>query len=329
MKRSIPMVFCIDVEPDEFVPDPQQPVPWSGYEATQEISAHWRERLEDATGQAVHFSWFVRSDPQVGHIYGSLRWPFEHYREPLQAALEVGDDVGVHMHFARWSEQRSLWLEDFSSAAWGEKCVETGITAYQASFGRRCESVRLGNHFMSQAVSNTLERMGVRYDLTPEPGARSRDTLGPRHHVIGALPDYRVMPRGAHRRSRHAFLERDDRRQEGLFVMPVSTALIDADSPEAARDASDDGAYLRLGLWYPGAAFRYVFNTSLREVQPACIVLVIRSDMPSSQYFAGRIEENLDWICSDPIVRNVVVSRPSEAAAMLTGNQERPTSKDT
>jgi hypothetical protein len=321
----IPVVFCIDAEPDAFTPDPTDPTPWRGYEATHRLSSAWRARLEEATGAAVNFSWFVRSDPQVAHIYGSPLWPFERYRRELEAAALTGDELGLHVHVSRWSAERSSWLEDFASAEWAEHCIVTAAAAYRQALGRSCESVRIGNHFMTEAASAVLERCGFRYDLTPEPGAQARDWLSAVHRVEGTLPDQQALPRRPHRRSKDSVLEADDERNDGIFVLPVSTAPIDASSPPAARAASDDGAYLRLGLWYPTEAFKFVVEASLDSEDLPCLILVMRSDMPLIPSFAGHMEENLAWIASHPLARRFRVSGPASAMAAVLEARDRHT----
>jgi hypothetical protein len=328
MAFSIPLVLCIDAEPDEFVPHPGRAEPWSGFEATTPLVQEWRQRFEETTQSSVAFSWFVRSDPQVEHIYGSAGWPFERYGACLGNAAAAGDEIGLHVHPSRWSAAEDCWVEDFASEPWIEECVSRGYEAYASSLGARCRSVRLGNHWMSQETSDILERLDLEYDLTVEPGARARDHLGPSHVVRGMLPDYANLPRTPYRRSRWSYRHADDDREDGLWMLPVSTVQIDAASPASVRDVSDDGAYLRLGLWYPREAFRYVFEACLCELNPPCLVLVMRSDMPLVPSMLSAIRGNIDWILAHPLRRRFHVSRPDQAVAMVQAHEARITHVD-
>lgn len=324
MSNSLPIIFCIDVEPDEFTPEPDRPVPWRGFEVCAERLQPVRELLQAATGTTVHFSWFVRADPQVQHIYGSAGWAFSHYAEILRNLLSEGDEIGLHAHAARYSKESSRWIEDFGSQEWVSHCLAAAFDAYVAAFGAPCKSVRLGNHFMNDATSDLIERLGARFDLTPEPGARPRNRLGGRLVMTGELPDYSTMQYAPYRRAGKSFRERDDGR-DGLWVVPLSTAIVDADTPDAARAASDDGAYLRLGLWYPPAAFAHVFESCLRKTISPHLSLVMRSDMPLVPVFDTFIKQNIDWIANHPLARRFMVCRPDEAVEILSATDGRAT----
>jgi hypothetical protein len=325
MAFQIPLVFCVDVEPDEFTPHPELPTPWLGFERTQGLARGWRRMLEQATGDAVAFSWFVRADPQVQRIYGSGLWPFERYRRFLEEALRAGDEIGLHAHPARWSGKQKRWVEDFADQSWVEECLRMAFVAYRGGLGEPCRSVRFGNHFMNQATSDFLERLGLEFDLTPEPGARARTCLSPYQAMTGALPDYSSFSRSVYRRSAVSFRTADQEREDGLWILPMSTAELDAGAPAEALAASDDAAYLRLGLWYPTEAFRYVFESCLYDLNPACLVMVIRSDMPLVPEFHAAIDENIRWLVTHPLRRRFVVARPEHAVRMFCELQDRTT----
>ncbi len=135
--------------------------------------------------------------------------------------------------------------------------------------------------------------------------------------MTGELPDYSTMEHAPYRRARTSFRERDDGR-DGLWVVPLSTAILDADTPDTARAASDDGAYLRLGLWYPPAAFAHVCDSCLRKTISPHLSLVMRSDMPLVPAFDSFIKQNIDWIANHPLARRFVVCRPDEAVGILS-----------
>jgi hypothetical protein len=324
MVAQIPLVFCIDVEPDEVTPNPNRPDPWDGYELTQLLAVEWRRRFEQETGSPVHFSWFVRADPQVAQVYGSARWPFERYERSLADARAAGDELGLHVHPGRWFEPQNRWVEDFGDPAWVEECLSIGCAAFQAGLGEPCRSLRFGNHYMDQRTSDWLERLGVTFDLTLEPFAKERTSLNPLQAMTGVLPDCSRVPRTVYRRSERSFQTRDDERASGLWTLPVSTAPLGADSPTEACQASDDGAYLRLGLWYPNRAFSYVLESYLCDVEPACLVMVMRSDMPLVPDFLSRIRENLEWLWAHPLRRRFLVSGPAEAVTRIGARKSRP-----
>jgi len=181
---------------------------------------------------------------------------------------------------------------------------------------------------MSEATSDLLERLDAEYDLTVEPGARARERLGPGQVVKGALPDYAGLPRTPYRRALGSYRQADDERAEGLWMLPVSTIELDATSPLSVRQASDDGAYLRLGLWYPSDAFRYAFEACLCELNPPCLVLVMRTDMPLVPSMLAHIQANVDWLLSHPLRRRFHLSRPDQAVERVLALEARDTHVD-
>src|SRR5262245_40627674 len=80
MTRSIPIVACIDVEPDEREIDTVAK-DWCGFEQLTRFLGTFRDRLEQATQAPARFSWFLRIDPQIEHTYGVSWWVVERYRD--------------------------------------------------------------------------------------------------------------------------------------------------------------------------------------------------------------------------------------------------------
>src|SRR4051794_15451026 len=78
-RREIPVVLCIDVEPDPRVLDPATTPPWDGFERLIERLPALRQRLAEATGKPAAFTWALRMDPQVAEAFGSPSWLAEKY----------------------------------------------------------------------------------------------------------------------------------------------------------------------------------------------------------------------------------------------------------
>jgi hypothetical protein len=235
----------------------------------------------------------------------------------LQALVGLGDEIGLHVHAARLDEELGSWIEDFGSQEWISECVTSAFGAYSAAFGAPCRSVRFGNHFMNESTSNLIERLGARFDLTPEPGARRRTQLGGNLVMTGELPDYTNLRRMPHRRVQISLGQRDEE-NNSLWIVPVSTVILDDDAPDEARMASDDKTYLRLGLWYPPEAFAYVFDSCLRALDAPHLSLVMRSDMPLVPLLDSFIQRNIRWIADHPLARQFVICRPDEAVKVVS-----------
>ena len=85
MEPWIPLIFCIDVEPDEHVYTPEEPSPWTGFEALAAGAAGLRTRLSELTGAPARFvEGFASSlaeHPQAGRLV---------FTTPEDALLRLG-----------------------------------------------------------------------------------------------------------------------------------------------------------------------------------------------------------------------------------------------
>src|SRR3954454_10067388 len=167
-----PVVFCIDVEPDERMFDPAAPPPWTGFERFAERLPRLRERLAESTGRPVAFTWFLRMDEQVDQTWGSREWAAEAYGDLFEGLARDGDEVGLHTHAWRWDEAKGEWYAEYAATGWAEASLDAALDAFERSFGRSCEAHRGGDHHLSGAMLQRLGERGVRVDLTIEPGQR-------------------------------------------------------------------------------------------------------------------------------------------------------------
>ena len=146
--EKIPIVICIDVEPEERAIDPNVAADWVGFERTFEFFEGLRPHLEDATGSLVHFSWFVRMDPQVAHTYGNPAWSVLRYRRLFDRMAASGDEIGLHTHAWRWEDGFNGWFSDMGNQEWVDHCVRMGFDAFKQSLNRPCQSFRFGDHWL-------------------------------------------------------------------------------------------------------------------------------------------------------------------------------------
>src|SRR5687768_1049398 len=113
VNTRIPILICIDAEIDERRVDPCAPVDWKGFEKSYEFFNELRPRLEMATNSPVHFSWFLRMDPQIAHVHGSPAWVVTRYPELIEGLKAAGDELGLHLHANRWDEHSQDWIADY------------------------------------------------------------------------------------------------------------------------------------------------------------------------------------------------------------------------
>src|SRR6266550_5610918 len=100
----VPVIFCVDVEPDEHTYDPDRPSAWRGFEILAVALRELRRELAKVTGEPARFCWAVRMDPQIDKAYGTPTWAVERYRQFFEEAFAEGDALGIHPHAWRWDE---------------------------------------------------------------------------------------------------------------------------------------------------------------------------------------------------------------------------------
>jgi hypothetical protein len=278
----LPIVICIDVEPDETVPDDVVRDRWPGYEECHALFSELRPWAETMTGAPAHFGWFLRMDPSVGDCYGAPGWVTEEYPALIDAARCGGDDVGLHVHASRRDPVSRAWYLELDDQDWIEHCVRTAFDSFERALGTGCRSFRFGNHWMNQETWALLDRLGRSIDLTIEPGAAPRDWVWSGETVRGCLPDYFGVPRTPFRPSAADFRRPDPQRSTGAWVLPVSTA------PDRAEVADPDGpmpiaqrvaaTYAPLFLAAPNAAFLYLVRRCLGLGDHPVLVCPMRSE---------------------------------------------------
>jgi hypothetical protein len=222
--EKIPILICVDSEPNRRLVDPERRQDWTGFEKTYEFFKELRPRLQDATQSPVPFSWFLRMDPQIVHVYGSADWVIQRYRKILDQLELDGDDFGLHAHPWRWDDSSDNWVADFGDQRWVNHCVELSFRTFQESFGRGCHSFSFGDHWMNETTLDLLEGLGVRFDVSTQPGLK-RTHLEESH--TGSFPDYTHMPRYPYRPSRTDFTRPGKEEKRGLWVIPLSTGSTD------------------------------------------------------------------------------------------------------
>ena len=221
--KKIPVVMCIDVEPDERLTDPSVRCDWSGFERTFEFFHKLRPRLETKTDSPVHFSWFIRMDPQIQTTYGSASWAVTRYRPVIERIKQAGDAIGLHTHAWRWNESLNAWQADFASPDWIEFCLRTGFESFRKSLDERCIYHRFGDRWMNNAALGLLEQLGARVDLTLEPG----QTGHMNEPFVGRYVDCSQAPQHPYRPSRKDFRKAGSYLRRNLWIIPLSIGRAD------------------------------------------------------------------------------------------------------
>lgn len=222
-RRDLPIVLCVDVEPDERAFPPGSLPTWRGFERFLEQLPALRERLSGFTQAPVAFSWFLRMDPQIAETWGAPAWVVETYWDALDELTRAGDEFGLHTHPWRWDAEATEWVADFEDPEWAELCLTMGLDAFETAFGRTCAVHRGGDRFLSGAMLSSLERRGVKIDLTPEPGLPPTQ-LPANERARGRNPDYRGVPTRPYRSSAGAFPAPDPASRADPLIVPLLSA---------------------------------------------------------------------------------------------------------
>ncbi len=302
-----PVVLCVDVEPDDRRPAPGR-ASWRGYHARWEALRRERERLAEATGAPVRWSWFLRIDPQAQAAADSPAGAAGVEPSRLDAMHAAGDSIGVHMHPFR--AERAGWVTDYEDDRWVDDCVRASLEAFEAATGLVCRSFRFGDRWLDGRRVRLLETLGVRVDLSVEPGHFGVPTVVAREPHRGAWPDGARAPRRPYRPSLDDAMRPDAGRAGGLLELPVTTVFKDGPWTRRRRDwkarllpSTRRDRSLSLDLSLPPPLFRTAFERAIGTGEGP-LVLVLRTDrLPASG--------------DDPVELNFATLRAPPRAATL------------
>jgi hypothetical protein len=318
---AIPVVVCIDVEPDTRHVAREGRPPWRGYAATVELLDEWRARLHAATGRPVRWSWFLRMDPSIADGYGTPGWVVTHALARTERLTRAGDALGLHVHCVRWAAEESAWIVDHGDPDWVAHCLDVGFSAYQAALGRPCTLLRIGDRFLDEATLEVIARLGVCIDLTMEPGLPPHPLGNLDDRRTGVFPDFRAAPRVPYRPSRTDLRVLASEAHDGPWMLPVTTgAGTDAPvlpAPPLHAAAIDNGmpAYERLGLWHAPDVFRRIVQQVLAENRRAPYLVAVMRSSHTVRAERATINANLEFLRTHPLASRFAFTTPEEALA--------------
>ena len=329
MERSqIPIIMCIDVEPDGFFVDRTKLLPWKGYEGAHQYFSELRLKLEEVTGAPAHFTWTYRFDHQVAETYGSPEWPITNYPKFIEDFTRKGDEIGLHPHAYRWDKKINNWIEDLGNQEWVNYCVEMGFDVFNRILNRPCESFRFGAYWISTETINLAERLGAKFDLTVEPGFRIGKRPFPGEFYSAPLPDYDHAPQEPYHPSKADFLKSDPSRKDGIWVIPMSTGFVQykygrlealSKTLFARQELKPRPVTLNLARGVNG--FRSVMEELLSSLEKPYLAMVVRSDVcgecNSTPTDPANMRKNMDYIMKHPLAKRFVFSTPQEAMSLM------------
>lgn len=299
---NTPVHLCVDVEPNdrEVVGDPA--ADWSATEPCINALEEFRAKVQAASGRPVHINWFFRCDPQIAEAYGRADYAFERYRSTLERLLAAGDGIGIHVH--AWRKQGGNWLADHGDTRWVVRCVKESLDAFERSVGRRVTMYRGGDHFLNNAVVGLLDRRGVKFDLSLEPGLGAIPAMKPGEHTTGELPDYSRVPRHPFRPSFFNYRSPARWLPRRIRMIPVSTGCIGSE----VLPADGKGDFIPLNLGLRPEWTQHVCNGLLAWPPLTHLCWVARTGDFASPELAANFRANLAYLAQ----RTLHFVRPDE-----------------
>ena len=321
----IPVVICIDAEPDQFFIDRRRAGPWHGLEAAFEFCRTLRQRADSDAWRRGCLNWFFRMDPQVAETYGSAEWPLRHYERAVAELEARGDVLGLHVHAYRWSAAHDSWLMDHEDQQWIDRCVAVSFDAYHNVIGRHCVAFRFGDRWMNNVTAQNLEARGVLFNMTLEPGLPARRSYFPNHPSTGEIPDYSTVPAYPYLPSRHDFRIPCSECSGTTWMFPITTGLARPSlTHRVARRLlgreSSAAMTTAVASIYP-SLFRQVISAALQREKPY-LAVALRSDVFVNQRARRRVERNLETLFSHPLAPRFALTSPAEALAVLEPRAE-------
>jgi len=338
--EPVPVVLCIDCEPDPRMIDPSDPPPLAGYQLVHDFFAQWRAPVEDLTGAPVHLNWSFRMDPQIATAYGSPAVFVERHPELLARVRDAGDGLGVHPHAFRWDGRAGTWVLDLADSTYVRECLELAAGTFREAVGESPMLLRYGDGFLDQTVIATADALGIAYDLTLEPGQPARPvwetTLG--ELATAWLPDWRRVPRYPY----HPAVDDYRRvaaggRGRAIRLVPLSSGPTWLGRSvlarlRARRAHGRDGwkqrnlLYMALPCWTGANTFGEMLRRTLKVQKRPYLAFAIRTDWAQRPDHRRNIERCLDALLREHRHRRLVFCTPAEAWARLAG--DRPVRAD-
>ena len=325
----IPVILCVDLEPDDFFVDRNNPKPWSGFEFSHGYLQDLRSRFEGATGRSVHFCWSIRMDPQVAIAYGSPAWVVDQYAAFFEEYRSHGDDLGIHVHTYRWSKSRDAWLDDCGNPEWVTECLESSVDSFRNAFGESSQTLRFGNFWLSTRAVNEAEALGLKYDLTIEPGLQSILKDGNKPPQSGPTPDFFRVPRVPYRPSITDFRNQSDAgRSRNITMIPLTSAYIEL-GWHPGRWRHRLGRLRRNGIngrlqnqplsmwrkWEGRDSFPLMLDRAIAAQERPYLAFAIRSDINGKDFPA--YDSCLKALLDHPFASRFAFCTPSEALGYL------------
>jgi hypothetical protein len=311
----IPVVLCIDLEPDGPGHVLPPPGPWVGGVEAHAWLTDARSRIEAVTDRPARFTWALRMDPFVEAAHGTTTHAVDAHPDLIADVLARGDEVGVHVHGWR-QEADGAWVDDYRDPAWFAHCIDVSLGAFTAAFDAPARISRLGNRFSSPAAMAQLAAAGVTHDLSAEAACTGvPDGYWP--SVRGPIPDYRRTPRRPHQVA------------SGLTELPLSATShrfgwwVHAHLARMRRHGLRERLDRPMGFGKADPAddaFPAMVARALRHQRRPYLAFALRSGGMNVPAERDRLVTHLDQLLAMPEADRFAFVGPAEAVALVNGS---------
>jgi hypothetical protein len=313
----IPTVLRIDVEPDEHQPPPGER-PWHGFLAMFDMVERLRRRLSDVTSHPVRPTWLIRLDPDIERAFGRADFPVRRHHDLFERILKHSDALGIHVHAARWNAEKAVVFSDFADETWIVECLRVAASTFQNCFDRPIQVMSYGGFFMRDSLLDAAVALGIRADVTVEPGLPAKyDNVSFGAYSTAPSADFVRCPRLPYYPSRRAFdipaTSVDDIRP--LLMVP----LISGDtSPILKRwyrrfvSREPPKYYEPLNPWkmWPSPQRFWDFAQRAADELPApYLAFALRTDAPDTDSYR-RVSELFEHLPRHPIAKRMRIVDP-------------------
>jgi hypothetical protein len=135
----------------------------------------------------------LRVDFQVKEMCGAYDYILTEHNGFLLDLERAGDELAWHPHFWDYDTSRGVWYQNHEDVDWQVTMLEDAFEAYQRNLPGRGSTVRMGWSYHNNRTFGTLDRLGVRTDISGCPGLKisPRDTK----RRLSNFYDWSITPR--------------------------------------------------------------------------------------------------------------------------------------
>jgi hypothetical protein len=312
----IPMVLRIDVEPEEHQPAAGER-PWNGFLAMSDMIETLRQRLGDVTGHPVRPTWLIRLDPDIERAFGRTDFALRRHQDVFNQILKHDDALGIHVHALRWNTKKGVVFSDHADEAWCTECLRVAASTFQSCFGAPPRVVSFGGGFMRNSVLDAAVDLGVKADVTVEPGLAAKHQ-DPSFGAYSTAPsgDFLRCPRLPYYPSRTAF---DTPATSAEDVRPLLMVPLTSCDPRPTLKrwyrrlmGSGRPGYEPLNpwkIWPSPQRFWGLARRTADELPAPYLAFALRTDAPNTDSYR-RVSGLFDHLPRHPIAKRLRIVGP-------------------